>query len=323
MLPKIIIDCDPGVDDAFALMMLFPHAQVLGITTVGGNVPLAFTEKNARYITEITGHTEIPVYAGYGQPMIAPLRTASDVHGPEGLGSERLPTLHKPLEKEHAVDYLARIFLSQDDITLITLGPLTNIAQALLKEPLLKARIPRIVMMGGSATCGNHTPTAEFNIAVDPEAAKIVFESGIPIQMAGLNLARQCDMRDEDTEACAAIPNAPSQLAARLLDFSLHRRSCNAGSRVSLCDACAAAWFIDPTIVRSLPMHVAVETKGQYTRGMTVCDYRHLLTTDPLIDIGRVQSLATDSLPPNVDVAMEFDLPRFKKLLLDTLRTYS
>lgn len=318
MKKKVIIDCDPGIDDCIALLLCIQHLDVLGITVVGGNVPLKFTEKNARYMTEITGKTEIPVYAGYDSPMFTKLTTAPEVHGSGGLGSVSIQEPQKKLEKIHAVDYLIEMFMENEDITLITLGPLTNVAQALLKEPRLRKKIPEIYMMGGSATAGNYNATAEFNIYVDPEAANIVFGSGIPIRMAGLNLTRQNCMVQEDVSELEEIDNEPARFTKELLTFTISQNH-----RSSLCDACAVVWLIQPDIIKkSLPMYVTVETKGEYTRGMTVCDYRDYMGTDPEKDIMRKRQFPISADEPNTEVAMEFDSEKFRQLLFSTMKLY-
>lgn len=315
---KVVIDCDPGIDDSFALLLAMKHLDILGITAVGGNTGLADTSRNARFLTELGGRTDIPVYGGYDLALLGKSERAEEVHGSRGLGNVEIGEPKKRLEDEHAVDFLTRIFKEQKEVTLVTLGPLTNVAHALLKEPALKKRIPEIVCMGGSVTCGNSSACGEFNIYADPEAAKIVFESGIPIKMAGLNLCRQNFMTEKDTEAMRSIPNPAAQFAAEMLGFSVR-----GGRKAELCDACTVAWLIDPKIIpSSLPMHVDIETMGEFTRGMTVCDYRTYISTDPKEDIGRKRYYEVSGKPENVTAAMEFDRKRFLKLLFDTLKSY-
>ncbi len=317
---RVVIDCDPGTDDCMALMLSIKHLDVVGIVAVGGNTGLKYTERNARFMTELCGRPDIPVYAGYDQPMFGKAVRAAYVHGESGLGKVVIDEPKKKLEAMHGVDYLIDTFMNNDDISLITLGPLTNVAQAILKEPKLKERIPEILCMGGSAIAGNYNAVAEFNIYVDPEAAKIVFESGIPIRMVGLNLTRQNSITMEDVEMMRSIDTKVSRFAAELLSF-------NAGKsgKCSICDACTVVWYIDPAIIKkSLMTHVDVETKGEFTRGMTVCDWRSHMGLDPKTDIehGEACDIEFEMKPANVDVAMEFDIDRFKKLLFDTLRSY-
>ena len=212
--------------------------------------------------------------------------------------------------------------MAHDDITLITLGPLTNVAHALLREPRLAGRIPEILCMGGSATFGNATPAAEFNIYTDPEAAKIVFESGIPIRMVGLNLTREQRVTPALMAAAEAIDNDVARMVARLCGHVLDR----SGGTGSFCDACAVMWLVEPAVItKSLKLHVTVETRGEFTRGMTVCDTRPYAGAAPGVDIDR-QWQSEPSLPgkaPNVEVAMDLDQEKFNEVLLDTLRRYS
>lgn len=317
---KVIIDCDPGIDDCYALLLCLRHLDVQGIVAVGGNTGLVYTEKNARYITELTGKTDIPVYAGYDLPILNRIVRATEVHGSGGLGEVSIPEPKKQLEDKHGVDYLTEYYMGDQaaETALITLGPLTNIAQALLKEPELRNRIPEILCMGGSAFAGNTTSVAEFNIMADPEAAKIVFESGIPIRMVGLNLTRQNRMTAEDVEQFRAEGGKVGAFAADILQFTVGNK------KVELCDACAVAWMIDPEIItRSIKCHVDIETAGTYTRGMTVCDWRDYIGMDPKQDLSHVQEREVVQAPLNVEVAMEFDRERFHRLLHETIASYA
>lgn len=315
---KVVIDCDPGIDDSFALLLAMKHLNILGITAVGGNTGLVYTARNARFLAELAGRSDIPIYAGYDIPLLAKTKRAEEVHGSGGLGNVKIGEIKKTLEDEHAVDYLIRIFTEQKEVTLVTLGPLTNVAHALLKEPDLKNRISEIVCMGGSVTCGNYNAYAEFNIYADPEAAKIVFESGIPIKMVGLNLCRQNSMTEQDVQQMREIHNPVAKFAAEILEFSV-----SGNRQAELCDACTVAWLIDPEIIPcSLPMHVDIETRGDFTRGMTVCDFRNYISTDPKEDIGRKQVFAVSDKPANVTAAMEFERERFLNLLFETFKSY-
>ena len=321
MSKRVILDCDTGIDDAIALLLCFRHLDVVGITTVAGNVALANTQRNTRYVTELAGRQDIPVYAGCDRPLLVPLETADAVHGAGGLGDIEIPQPTKQLEELHAVDYLIRTYAdsANRDITLVTIGPLTNVALALLREPRLAQWVPEIVCMGGSLTYGNHTPAAEFNIYADPEAAKIVFEAGIPLRMVGLNLTRQNAMTAQDVETLRGMGNAPAAFAARLLDYVVRQ-----DGRGCLCDACAVMWLIEPSIItKSLPLHVVVETKGEFTRGMTLCDYRNLIGSDPARDIEHMPQYTAHGAPPNVTVALEMDLVAFNKVLFDTMNSYT
>ncbi len=315
---RVVIDCDPGVDDAVALIMAMKHLEVLGICAVGGNTGLSNTLRNALFITELAERSDIPVYAGYDYPMFSKPERAEYVHGKGGLGNIEVGELTKKSENAHAVDFIIDTFMNNKDVCLITLGPLTNVAQAILKEPRLSERIPEILCMGGSVTAGNYSAAAEFNIYADPEAAKIVFESGIKIKLVGLNLCRQNSVTESDVEEIRKVGNKVADFVADTLKFSL-----GIGIQVEVCDACAVSWYVnDKIITKSLPMHVDVETKGEFTRGMTVCDYRNYICTEPTVDIGRTKLLDYKNEKENCEVAMEFDRELFMRTLIETLRMY-
>ena len=304
---RVVIDCDPGVDDAVALIMAMKHLEVLGICAVGGNTGLSNTLRNALFITELAERSDIPVYAGYDYPMFSKPERAEYVHGKGGLGNIEVGELTKKSENVHAVDFIIDTFMNNKDVCLITLGPLTNVAQAILKEPRLSERIPEILCMGGSVTAGNYSAAAEFNIYADPEAAKIVFESGIKIKLVGLNLCRQNSVTESDVEEIRKVGNKVANFVADTLKFSL-----GIGIQVEVCDACAVSWYVsDKIITKSLRMHVDVETKGEFTRGMTVCDYRNYICTEPTVDIGRTKLLDYKNEKENCEVAMEFDRELF------------
>ncbi|MEM7772807.1 MAG: nucleoside hydrolase, partial [Cyanobacteria bacterium P01_A01_bin.37] len=218
----IIIDCDPGVDDAIALLLAFasPELTILGITTVAGNVPLSLTQTNARKICELAQRSDIPVYAGCPRPMLQPLQTAEEIHGKTGLDGTELPPPTMPLQSEHAVSFLIRTLEhAATPITLATLGPLTNIAIALIQAPHIAQNIQSIVMMGGAITLGNITPTAEFNIYGDPHGADVVFRSGIPITLISLDVTHQVLTTPERLLDIRAIASPAGQTAANLLSF--------------------------------------------------------------------------------------------------------
>lgn len=315
---KVVIDCDPGIDDCFALMLCIRYLDVQGIVAVGGNTGLEYTERNARFITELTGRTDIPVYAGYDMPMFTKCVRATEVHGSGGVGDVEIVVQNKKLEPRHGTDYLIDMFMNHDDVSLITLGPLTNVAQALLKEPRLKERIPEILCMGGSATAGNATPAAEFNIYVDPEAAKIVFESGISIKMVGLNLTRQNHLAEKEAAEIEAIGGKVAEFAAKILRFASAQLGVS-----NLCDAAAVSWWTQPDVItKSLMAHVDVETQGEFTKGMTLCDWRDYMGTEPSVDISRTRVCELYPNPYNVEVAMEFNRERFLEMLYDTMRWY-
>ena len=191
----LIIDCDPGQDDAVALLLALASPDefdLIGITAVAGNVPLALTESNARRIRDLAGRPEVPVYAGCSRPLVREPETAEYIHGPTGIDGADLPEPSRPAEAAHAVDYLVdTLAAATEPVTLATLGPLTNVALAIVKDPAILANVREIVTMGGAIGLGNVTPAAEFNIHADPHAAHVVFEAGVPLTMIGLDVTHQ------------------------------------------------------------------------------------------------------------------------------------
>lgn len=318
---KVILDCDPGIDDAFGIMLAVQHLDVLGITTIGGNSPLGNVTRNALKVLEVIGHAdEIGVYPGHSRPMVAPLVTAPAVHGKDGLGGACVPVPTHESQHTHGVDFIVDTVMSTDDVTLIATGPLTNIAAALNREPRIVERVREVCIMGGSVTCGNWTPTAEFNIFVDPEAAARVFRSGMHVKMCGLNLTRQCGFTAETVERFRGIGTQTADFAARILDFAVNASVARGlPPRAYMHDACAVAWEIDPTLITAAPMHIDVELNGTYTRGMTVCDYRHLCGVQPGIDIERTPQTEPQGADVNAEAALDLDYDRFLGLVCDTL----
>ena len=320
---KVILDCDPGHDDAFAMMLAVQHLEVLGITTIGGNCTLENVTKNALKVLEVLGRTDIPVFAGHSCPMTVPLVTAPQFHGETGLDGPVLPEPTAKAGDKHAVDFIVDTVMHTDDVTLIATGPLTNIAAAINREPRIVERVTELSIMGGSVTYGNWTPTAEFNIFVDPEAAYRVFHSGLHIKMSGLNLTRQCCLTGEHVKKFREIGTKAANLAADLTDFFIGATVKSAeltGSNMH--DACAVAWLIDPSLVKSAQMHIDIELKGDLTRGMTVCDYRHLRGVEPEIDLHREPQMAFRGEKPNAEAGLELDFPGFMELLYRTLTNY-
>lgn len=314
---KVVIDCDPGVDDAFALLLCLKHMEVLAITAVGGNTGIEFTKKNACYILELTGFSRIPVYAGCDMPLKGEIVRAPAVHGQSGLGNIVLPSLEKKPEEKDAVDYLMELYSEKTDVSLIALGPLTNIATALQRKPEIAKNIPELLIMGGSAFSGNVTATAEFNIYVDPEAAKIVLDSGIPIKMLGLNTTRQNAMGEEEAAIFRKWNTKVGDFCAELLEFV------SKSGATQLCDACTVAWAIRPEIIRkSVRVKMDVETEGKLTRGMTVCDWRKFMERIPELDISHSMPKDAQIEEANVELAMEMDIAEFRTLFLETIKSY-
>jgi purine nucleosidase len=280
MTRKIIIDTDPGQDDAVAILLALASpddVDVLGIVAVAGNVSLAQNARNALKVVELSGRTDVPVYAGCERPMRRHLVTAEHVHGDTGLDGPDLPVPAIKLQQQHGVDYLVDMLLAHDPgtITLCALGPLTNIAMALVKAPQIAARIKEIVMMGGAYfEVGNITPTAEFNIYVDPEAADVVMRSGIPIVMVPLDVTHMILTTHERLERIDAIGNRSGKAVAQMLAFSERFDLQKYGSKgAPLHDPCVIAYLIKPDLFEGRHINVTIETASELTMGMTVADY--------------------------------------------------
>ena len=320
---KVILDCDPGHDDAFAIMLAAKNLDLLGVTTVGGNGILKNVTRNALVVLEKIGRSDIPVYPGHAGPLVTPLVIADNVHGKSGMDGPMVSEPKRQPESKHAVDFITETVMAMEDITLIATGPLTNVASALHKQPEIKDRLKAIYIMGGGAYAGNWTPAAEFNIYVDPEAAYTVFHSGVPLYMCGVNLTRQCLITSELIEAIRAVGNDTGMFGAQLCDFFAK------GGNAHLHDACAVAWAIEPQLIQEAYLHVDVELRGTLTRGMTVTDLRFLQTEVPERDIDLDSPYRWDDSPvgspfrgkePNTHVGMRLDYSAFCTLLLKTIR---
>lgn len=299
---KIILDCDPGIDDAMAIAYAVgsPAVELVGITTVAGNVGLDKTTSNALRLREFLGAPQVPVTAGAAAPLRRPAITAEHVHGPDGLRGAALPPSAAAPEAGHAADYIARtVMAAPGEITLVAVGPLTNVALALRREPGLVSAVRDFVIMGGSTTRGNVTPAAEFNIAVDPEAAAEVFAAGWTVTMVGLDVTLQATAHPEVLSRLGAL----GRLAERLLLPCLRRYTGESGEPAdsgetgtgepAVHDVCAVAYVAHPGLLGCVPARVEVETEGRWTAGMTVTDFR---------------------APPadrNARVAMTIDVPAF------------
>ena len=279
MAEAIIIDTDPGQDDAIAILLALasPELEVIGITAVAGNVPLPLTELNARKICELAGRPDMAVHAGAARPLVRDLVTAEYVHGRTGLDGPDLPEPQMGLASHDAVSFIIDTLLAREPgtVTLCTLGPLTNVALALQKAPQIAARIKRIVMMGGGFfEGGNVTPAAEFNIYVDPQAADIVFRSGIAIVMAPLDVTHKALTTRARVDALRAKSTPVCDAAAALIDFFERFDEDKYGTDgAPLHDPCVIAWLLQPTLFSGRDCHVAVETQSELTMGMTVIDW--------------------------------------------------
>lgn len=277
---KIIIDTDPGQDDAVAILLALASPEdmeVLGLTCVAGNVPLDLTSKNARIICELAGKPDVKVFAGCDRPLGRPLVTAEHVHGKTGLDGPYLPDPTMPLAQGHAVDFIIDTLreYAPGTVTLCPLGPLTNIATALQKAPDIASRIAKIVLMGGGYfQGGNITPTAEFNIYVDPQAADIVFKSGAPIVVMPLDVTHQALVTKPRNDAFRALDTPVGIAVAQMTDFFERFDKEKYGSAgAPLHDPCVTAYLINPDLFTGRHINVEIETQSELTMGMTVADW--------------------------------------------------
>ncbi len=284
---RIIIDTDPGQDDAVAILAALgsPELEVVAITTVAGNVPLPLTTRNALLMTELAGRTDVPVYAGSEQPMVRPLRTAEYVHGPSGIDGADLPdpvTLPAP---GHAVDAIIDLVMgaAAGTITLCTLGPLTNVAVALQRRPEIAPRVRELVMMGGGFfEGGNVTPAAEFNILVDPDAARVVFSSGIPVVQMPLDVTHKALTTDARIRRFRDLGTPAGEAVAGMLDFYDRYDERKYGTEGGpLHDPCVIAYLLRPELFSGRRCHVAVEIDSDLTLGMTVVDWWSVTGEEP------------------------------------------
>ena len=280
MARKIIIDCDPGQDDAVALFLAFASSdelELLGITTVGGNVPLALTSRNARLMCDIADRRDVAVYAGCTEPMVRSLMTAEMVHGDTGINGIDVFEPDTPLQAEHAVDFIIQTLLAadEDSITLIPMGPLTNIAVAIQREPKILPKVEQIVLMGGAMReGGNRTPSAEFNILVDPDAADIVLQCGRPITQMGLDVTHQVLSTVDRVERIKALDNPVALATAGMLSFFDRFDTKKYTSRgAPLHDPCTVAWLLQPELFEGKDCNVSVETQSELTLGHTAVDF--------------------------------------------------
>ncbi|HGG04921.1 MAG TPA: nucleoside hydrolase [Aliiroseovarius sp.] len=279
MARKIIIDTDPGQDDAVAILLALasPEIEVLGLTAVAGNVPLALTQKNARIVCELAKRPDMKVFAGCEKPLRHTLVTAEHVHGKTGLDGPNLPDPTMALADGHAVDFIIETLRTHaaGTVTLCPLGPLTNIATAFEKAPDIVPRIQEIVLMGGAYfEVGNITPTAEFNIYVDPEAAEIVFKSGAPITVMPLDVTHKALVTKPRNDAFRAIGNTAGTAVAAMTDFFERFDLEKYGSDgAPLHDPCVTAYLIQPGLFSGRKINVEIETQSDLTRGMTVADW--------------------------------------------------
>ena len=305
---KIILDCDPGHDDAVAIMLaaINPKIELLGITVVAGNQKLEKTVNNA---LKVCNHLnlDVPVYSGMSRPMIREQLIADDIHGEAGLDGPKFEELKIKAEDKHAVNFIIETLMNSDEkITLVPTGPLTNIGMAIRFEPRIIEKINRIVLMGGSYQLGNMTPAAEFNILADPDAAHIVFSSGVKVVMMGLDLTRQASATKEVVEKIKSLNNKASKLFVDLMEFfAASQKNVFGWSAPPVHDPTTIAYIIDPECIEVKPMFCEIELWSEKSYGRTLCDYFGILKKEP-----------------NVDVAVKLDFDKFWNLVYENLKLY-
>ncbi len=313
MTRRIIIDCDPGQDDAVNLLMALAapdSLDILGITTVAGNVPLALTERNARILCDIAGRSEVPVFAGCERPLVRRLVTAENVHGKTGIDGVAIYPPATPLQNRHAVDFIVETLLAAADneVTLVPTGPLTNIACALIKAPAVAAKIREIVIMGGAMReGGNHSPSAEFNILVDPHAAQVVFNCGRPLTVFGLDVTHQVPTTPQRLKRIGNLGNPVATAVHQMLSFYSRFDTAKYGTTgAPLHDPCTIAYLLAPELFEFKNCNISVETSSELTMGHTAVDFWHV----------------TD-LPRNANWAHAVEADAFYLLLNSLLESYS
>lgn len=306
---KIILDCDPGHDDAIAIMIAAKHPaiELLGITAVAGNQTLDKTLPNALKVVECLG-IDVPVYGGMSLPMVREQIVAENIHGVSGMDGPVFPPLTRKAEPVHAVTYIINTLMKSDgDITLVPTGPLSNIAMAMRLEPRILPKIHQIVLMGGSTGHGNATAAAEFNFYADPEAASIVFRSGVPIVMMGLNLTDQTVCTPDIIERMEKVGNKAGKLFGDLMRFTLETQRIHNGLAAGpVHDVTCIAWLIDPEIFQMKEMYAQIDTTGSVGYGASFCD-----------------SWGCSKKKPNALVGVSLDLNRFWNLIEETIRLYN
>lgn len=306
MNPRIILDCDPGHDDAVAILLAARQCEVLAITTVSGNAPLDLTTANALLMCQLAGLV-IPVHAGANQPLLVPAAHAPRAHGATGLDGPPRPDVHLAAASNDAVGVIIETVRAHDDVWLVPVGPLTNIALAIRQAPDIVERVAGISLMGGAVGPGNVTPTAEFNIWADPHAAQIVFAAGVPlVRMAGLNLTHQLCVGQNEIIALREQGGMVPEFVAGLFDFYLAGYRERAGlDAAPMHDPCAVLAVTHPELFTFGARHVDVETSGDLTRGMTVADER-----------------PGTGATPNCEVAYSIDAAPALELIVDAVGSY-
>lgn len=305
---KIILDCDPGHDDAIAIMLAgkSPAVDLLGITVVTGNQTLEKTVTNTLQVCQHLG-VDVPVFAGCGQPMIRDRMIADDIHGETGLDGPKFEVLSKKKEEKHGVQFIVdTLMASEGDITLVTTGPMTNVAMAMRMEPRIIPKIQEVVLMGGTYQLGNVTPAAEFNIIADADAAHVVFSCERPITMVGLDVTRKVLCYPEIVERMGKIGTKAAKLFTDLMEFFNHSQKAVFGWEGGpLHDPVTIASIIDPTLLTTKEMHTEIDIRGTQSYGRTNCDF-----------FGYAKKI------PNSKVAIDIDVEKFWDLIEQGIRNY-
>jgi inosine-uridine nucleoside N-ribohydrolase len=316
---RVIIDTDPGVDDALAIFLALrsPELKVEALTPVAGNVPLELTLPNALRLVEIAGRTDIPVAIGASKPLTRKLITAAYAHGENGLGGVQFPEPKTKPVSETASQLIRRIVRAHPgEVSILALGPLTNLAIAFREDLGLAKMVRSIVLMGGSLSRGNVTPSAEFNIYVDPEAAQEVFHAGVPTTMVGLDVTRKAMLRDEHIKRLEAANHAISQAAGKITRSIADRmRRANFNGGPTMHDSVAVAVFLDPNIAKLQDYYIDVETAGEFTAGETVGYTRAPIRRSAPPAEGAAKPELT-TFQPNAKVAIDLDTEKFFELLI-------
>ena len=314
-MTKILIDCDPGHDDAIAILVAAKRCELVGITTVHGNSSLENTTRNALAICTLGG-LRVPVAKGCAAPMVAGVTHAADIHGKSGLDGATLPVPDRAPIDMHAIDFiLEQAERHKGELVLAVIGPQTNVAAALRREPKLARWLKAITIMGGSTTIGNITPAAEFNIYADPEAAAVVYASGVPIWMVGYNVTRETGFNQAEIDRLRQGSGRTAAVVADLMQFYLDGQRRVFGLEIApMHDVCAIFPFFQPELMSHVEASVQIELNGRFTRGMTVCDLRNKRVTGT--------GVIKDAGPPNARVALKADARRLIASVIDTVLTY-
>ncbi|MBN9240027.1 MAG: ribonucleoside hydrolase [Micrococcales bacterium 70-64] len=292
MPTKIILDCDPGHDDAIALLLAWgnPDIELVGVTTVMGNQTIEKVTRNALSVARVAGITGVPFARGAHRPLVREVEVADSIHGESGLDGPVLPEPVIELDPRHAVDFIIDTVMAAEpgEITLVPTGALTNIALAVRKEPRIAQRVKQVVLMGGGVNVGNWSATSEFNIVIDPEAAHIVFNESWPLTMVGLDLTHEALATPQVAADIAAVGTAPARFVGELLEFFGHTyRNQQGFEHPPVHDPCAVAFVIDPTVMQTIKVPLDVELTGTLTLGMTVADFRAPAPADCTTQVAR------------------------------------